>query len=147
MRTGLRFVLSLVFLVAAPNAFADIVGDAKVYLEKGLQVYVESGPKPFIEYLMKNGALEGNPQTLSQANVLQQIQDLGGKPMTYEVSSVTKLSERAAGVLYVIHLEKLPVFGNALLYRTAGGSMTVVSINFNTVSDKVWPLNKVYGAP
>ena len=140
-------LVSILLSLLAQSAFADVVADAKTYWDKALQVYVESGPKPFIEYTMKNGALEGNPQALSQANILQQIQDIAGKPATYEISSITKLSDRTVEVLYVIHLDKAAIFGSALVYRTTGGSMAVVQVNFNTAPEKVWPQIRVYGMP
>ena len=141
------FLVSFTLLTIAPSASADIGADAKAYFETALQVYLDSGPRAFIEYSMKNGALEGNPQAISQANVLQQIQDLGGKPKSFEVSSVTKLSDRGVELLYVINLEKLPIFGNALLFQSSGGAMTVVTFNFNSAPEKVWPEHRVYGVP
>jgi hypothetical protein len=142
-----QLLLVMGFSVLASQARADIVTDAKAYVDKGLQTYISSGPRALLEYTMKGGALEGNPQALSQANTLQQIQDIGGKPTSYEIVSATKLSERSVEVLYVVHLEKVAVFGTALIYKTTAGGLTTQLTNFNTLPDKVWPAARVYGAP
>jgi hypothetical protein len=134
-------------LVVSSHALADTVSDAKAYFEKGLRTYVESGPRALIESFTKNGALEGNTQALSQANVLQQLQDLGGKPTSYEIVSVTKLSERSVEILYVVNLDKIEIFGNAHVYKTTAGPYTTAFFNFNTQPEKVWPQSRVYGAP
>jgi hypothetical protein len=142
-----RLLLLVACFSATSLARADVVADARAYVDKGLQAYVASGPKAFLEYTVKGGALEGNPQTLSQANTLQQIQDIGGKPTAYEIVSTTKLSERSVELLYVVYLEKAAVFGTALIYRTPDGGLTTQLFNFNTLPDKVWPQARVYGAP
>src|SRR6266568_1859487 len=83
---------------------------ASTFVERGLSAYVKDGPSAAMQSWLKGSALEGNPQALSQANTLRQIEELYGKAESYHVVSTHAISPKATMVFAVLNYEKGPLF-------------------------------------
>ena len=107
-----RFLLALfscsAFVFA--SAFAAEPG-ARALVERGLSAYITGGPDAAIKAWLKGSGMEGNTQSLTQANNLRQIEDFYGKPESYDIVKENSISPRSQMIVFSINHVKGIVFG------------------------------------
>jgi len=125
------------------SASADTGG--KDIVIDGINAYKENGAKAAIETWIKGSALEGSKEALSQANSIRQIEDFYGNYIGYEIVKEHAISDRSSMFLFVINLEKGPIFGRFQTYRKADNQWVASHFNFHTQATATWPEKSVFG--
>lgn len=137
---ALRYLIAVATLVVAvPTWAADAPPSAKGLVEAGVKAYVGGGAKDALRVWLKGSALEGNPQALTQANVLTQIEEFYGKPIGLDVVREQEAGPRARVIYFSINFEKGIAFGVLQAYRNPAGLWITTQFNFNTDALKVFP--------
>ena len=121
---------------AAPVELPSVV-------EAGLKAYKAEGAQAAIKEWAKGSPFENNPQALSNANVLKQIEDLYGSYLGFEPVQVHDVSPGTQIVYFVMNYAKGPLFARFVLFRT-GSQSVVVSFKFHTDVEQVFPLGLLY---
>lgn len=131
--------------IFAPATFAAGQPNVPPVLKDGFAAYKNKGSTSAIKTWLKGSPLEGSTAALSQANILNQVQDFYGKYSSYEILRVHPVDARTTMVLGVLDFEKGPLFYKFLLYKTKAGTWIVDFFMFNTEPEKVWPDDMTYG--
>lgn len=138
--TFIAGVSIIVVSVVTANA-----GDIPPVLKAGFEQYIKKGPKAAIESWAKGSAIEGNKETLSQANNFQQIQDFYGNIVGYNVVMSKNHSSSSSVYLIEIKYEKGNVFSKFFIYKTPDGQQVLTTFLFNIDAERVWPEYLVLG--
>ena len=135
---GLALSLFALSGLAAPSA----VGVA----ERGLALYVKEGAAAAVRGWLQGSALEGNPQAMTQANSLRQVEDFYGKAESFQIVGEHGISDRSRMVYFVINYAKGPAYGRMQVYRLASGQWVSTEFKFHTEAAQVFPNHIALGA-
>jgi hypothetical protein len=139
MRVFRHLVAVTILVVALPTWAADPAPTAKGLVEGGVNAYLAGGAREALKFWLKGSALEGNPQALTQANNLTQIEDFYGKPVGFDVVKEQEAGPKARVIYFSINYEKGIAFGVFQVYRNPVGQWVATQFNFNTDALKVFP--------
>ena len=137
------------FLLIATIALAPHLGHAQTsgassLVERGLAAYVKDGGTAAIQSWLKGSALEGNPQALTQANALRQIEDFYGKPESYQIISDQSISSKVRMVLAVLNYSKGPAFLRMQVYLNSSNEWISTEFKFSTEAVSLLPSSMLY---
>jgi hypothetical protein len=108
------------------------------FIISGLHAYKDTGPEEAVKTWIKGSTLEGNADALSQANLLQQTQDLYGPYEAFEVIRATDLTPRTRVLYLALDYAKGPLFAKFIVYRSDQGWI-LNSFSFNPREDAILP--------
>jgi len=111
------------------------------FIVSGLDAYKQKGPEEAFRAWMKNSAIEGSKDALSQANILRQVQDFYGSYQDFEVISTRDISPRVKAIYLELDYEKGPVFAKFVAYRTEK-EWILAYFNFNTKEELILPASQ-----
>lgn len=117
---------------------ADVCNDAETQFREAVAVYKESGSADFMKRVLKNGPLETDTRSLSQAKTLGQIEQFFGPLVSASILSKKALGERSCYVIGVFEYENGPAFAVANYYRGSKGA-SATSLFFKTEPESIFP--------
>ncbi|MBP6299026.1 MAG: hypothetical protein KA365_01295 [Arenimonas sp.] len=130
------FILSLILNNAVQ---ADTVCDqAKVQFQESIEIYKKSGNTEFMKSVLKNGPLEGDTRSLSQSQLLGQIEQFFGRLISASVLSTKTIGIKSCYIIGVLEYENGPAFTVANYYKGAKG-VVVTSMTFKTEPELILP--------
>jgi hypothetical protein len=133
-------VFTLMSLVIAPCVQAQQTADsAKALVESGVNAYIRGDAAAAVKAWLKDSAMEGNTQSLSQANILRQIEDFYGRPQGMDLLKEVTLSSHSHLLYFSLNFEKGVAFARFQAYRTGGGKWVMTEFKFNTDASQVLP--------
>lgn len=143
----MRKVLQILFFCFAvvPMVNAANQTGARALVERGLVSYIKEGPDVAMKTWVKGSGMEGNTQSLTQANGLRQIEDFYGKPESFDIVREVVISPRAQMIVFTINHAKGIVFGRFQAYRTQGGEWIATEFKFHTEAAVLLPAEMVFG--
>lgn len=133
---------ALLTLTSTSFAASTAVGVA----ERGLAAYAKEDAAAAVRGWLQGSALEGNPQALTQANSLRQVEDFYGKVESSQIVGEHGISERSRMVYFVINYVKGPAYGRMQVYRLASGQWVSTEFKFHTEAAQVLPTHIALGA-
>ena len=104
----------------------------------GLNAYKEKGPDEAVRAWIKDSAIDGSKEALTQANNLRQIQDYYGAYRGYELISAIDITPKTKVVYLIIDFDKGPLFAKFVVYRP-DQVWILVNFNFNTKTESILP--------
>jgi hypothetical protein len=143
MRKAL-LLLSVAFL--GHSCFAVAASSPAGVAQRGLDAYLKGDASAAVNGWLQGGALENNPQALTQANSMRQIEDFYGKPVSYQMLGEHSISERARMVYFVINYAKGPAFARMQVYQVGSGQWVSTDFKFHTEAAQVLPAHMATGA-
>jgi len=139
MRYSSSAALLVALAIASPARAAEPAPTARSLVEDGVSAYVKGGAKEAIKFWLKGSALEGNPQALTQANSLTQIEDFYGKPVGFDLVKEYEAGPKTRIVYFTVNYEKGVAFAVFQVYRSPTGQWITTEFSFNTDASKVFP--------
>jgi len=141
-----KLLIAITFFSAlfSQSGFAE-TDTGKALVERGLNAYIKDGANAFIKTFLLGSALEGNPQALTQAKSLEQIEDFYGKPESYDIVKVSPISPRSQMIVFTTNHAKGVIFGKVQVYQLKSGQWVTTNFNFNTDAAGLLPSELVYG--
>lgn len=104
----------------------------------GLDTYKSEGPEAAVRAWVKGGPFEGSKDLFSQITSLRQIQQSYGSYTAFEVIRIQDISASVRVIYLTLNLEKGPVFGRFIVYRSQQGSV-LTAINFSAKPEEIVP--------
>jgi len=139
MKYSSSAALLIALAIASPVRSAEPAPAARSLVEDGVSAYVKGTAKDAIKFWLKGSALEGNPQALTQANSLTQIEDFYGRPVGFDLVKEYEAGPRTRILYFTINYEKGVAFANFQVYRNPAGQWIATQFSFNTDAMKVFP--------
>ncbi|MBK7014761.1 MAG: hypothetical protein IPH39_04095 [Sulfuritalea sp.] len=140
----LRLVVLVFLTVAAQSTLAQGMSTARALVERGLNAYLADGATAAIQGWTKGSSLEGNTQTLAQANGLRQIEDYYGKPESFNILRENAIGPRSQMVVFSVNFNKGIMFGRFQAYQTKAGEWVATEFKFHTEAAMLLPAELVY---
>ncbi|MCU7797589.1 MAG: hypothetical protein KZQ75_10700 [Candidatus Thiodiazotropha sp. (ex Myrtea spinifera)] len=106
--------------------------------DEAVSVYKKQGGSAFMARVLKNGPLEKDTRSLSQAQTLNQIEQFFGPIEGASILSVMELGSKSCYIIGILEYKNGPAFAVANYYS---GSMGVgaTSMFFQTEPEKILP--------
>ena len=129
-----------VFLAAlSGQSFASGVCDkASSEFDKAVEVYKKEGGTAFMKRVLKNGPLENDMKSLSQAQVLGQIEQFFGPIETATVLSTKELGSKSCYIIGILEYKNGPAFAVVNYYSGSKG-VGATSLFFQTEPEQILP--------
>ncbi|MFA5494084.1 MAG: hypothetical protein WC247_04845 [Porticoccaceae bacterium] len=121
------------------NCHADGVCDkASKEFAAAVEVYKKEGGIAFMKRILKNGPLENDTRSLSQAQSLAQIEQFFGPIETASVLSTKELGEKSCYIIGILEYKNGPAFAVANYYSGSKG-VGATSMFFQTEPEQILP--------
>ncbi|HRQ48823.1 MAG TPA: hypothetical protein PK725_17840 [Rhodocyclaceae bacterium] len=144
MRTAL-VVLAVGLSLAVPAANAESGADSSTELvQAGIAAYRDEGAAAAIRAWVKGGALEGDTNVLSQANMLRQIEDFYGAVKDGDIVREVTISARSRIVYFAINYDNGVSFARLQTYRRHDGGWVATSFFIHTEAAQVFPASMLH---
>ncbi len=136
----MKRIIPVAILVAlSGNVFASSVCEmASSEFIKAVEVYKKEGGTAFVKRLLKNGPLENDTRSLSQAQSLGQIEQFFGSVETASILSAKELGSRSCYIIGILEYQNGPAFAVANYYNGVRG-IGATSMFFRTEPEKILP--------
>jgi hypothetical protein len=139
MRNLPVFLIVVAAISLQPSLAAETAEEAVELVERGIAAYVNEGATAALTEWMRGSALEANPQAMTQANSLRQIEDFYGKPLGFDLVKEATITPRAKTVYFAVNYERGVAFAKLNAYRNEEGTWIVTSFFFHTEAAQVFP--------
>ncbi len=133
------FFLPLALVVSCSASAANITEDSRKFIEREVSQYMQNGTNGFMEVISKDGPTMSDKAAQDIIVGMVQIEASCGKPTGYSIKKITELSENTSDALFIINLEKCPLFVRQVIYRTKSGRVMSPSFGFHNQPQAVWP--------
>ncbi|ODC04025.1 hypothetical protein BFW38_11240 [Terasakiispira papahanaumokuakeensis] len=134
-RTLLVIVLSFLSLLAHAS---DVCDGASREFAAAVEVYKQEGGAAFMKRFLKNGPLENDTRSLSQAQTLGQIEQFFGPLQGSSVLSTKALGAKSCYIIGILEYENGPAFAVANYYSGSQG-IGATSMFFRTEPEQILP--------
>lgn len=131
--------VSLAILLTAPAQAGDITEESRKLIEREVAQYKEKGPSGFLAVATKNGPVMSDKSAKEIIDGFVQIEAACGKPVDHSIKKIAQLSDSVTSALFIINLEKCPVFFRQTIYRTKAGHVVAANFNLHTQPEAIWP--------
>lgn len=140
MEISMKNILFLATLAAVScNALANNVCDkASKEFFQAVEVYKKEGGTAFMKRVLKNGPLENDTRSLSQAQSLGQIEQFFGPIETASVLSAKELGSKSCYIIGILEYKNGPAFAVANYYSGSKG-VGATSMFFQTEPEQILP--------
>lgn len=139
MRTVL-VILAVGLSLAVPAANAESGADSSTELvQAGIAAYRDEGAAAAIRAWVKGGALEGDTNVLSQANMLREIEDFYGAVKDGDIVREATISARSRIVYFAINYDNGVSFARLQTYQRHDGAWVATSFFIHTEAAQVFP--------
>ena len=105
---------------------------------QAVEVYKKAGETAFMKRILKNGPLENDTRSLSQAQALGQIQQFFGPIETASILSTKALGSKSCYIIGILEYENGPAFAVANYYSGSKG-VGATSMFFQTEPEQILP--------
>lgn len=134
-----KLYLLLLGLVLSGSVFAaDICGEAEAQFQEAVNVYKKEGGTAFMKRILKNGPLEKDTRSLSQAQALGQIEQFFGSIASASILSTKPLGTKSCYIIGILEYENGPAFAVANYYKGSKG-VGATSMFFKTEPESILP--------
>ena len=116
----------------------DVCDGASKEFAAAVEVYVKEGSTAFMKRVLKNGPLERDTRSLSQAQALGQIEQFFGPLKSASVLSTKALGAKSCYIIGILEYENGPAFAVANYYSGSKG-IGATSMFFQTEPEKILP--------
>jgi len=125
--------------IFSSNAFAgDVCDKASNEFSQAVEVYKKDGGTAFMKRVLKNGPLENDTRSLSQAQALGQIEQFFGPIETASVLSTKALGSKSCYIIGILEYQNGPAFAVANYYSGSKG-VGATSMFFQTEPEQILP--------
>lgn len=138
-------VLAIGLSLAMPTAIAEAGADGSTALvQAGIAAYRDDGAAAAIRAWVKGGALEGDTNVLSQANMLRQIEDFYGAVKDGDIVREVTTSARSKIVYFAINYDNGVSFARLQTYLRHDGAWVATSFFIHTEAPQVFPASMLH---
>lgn len=121
------------------GAFAgDVCDKASNEFAQAVKVYKKEGSSAFMKRVLKNGPLENDTRSLTQAQALAQIEQYFGPIETASVLSKKALGSKSCYIIGILEYQNGPAFAVANYYSGSKG-VGATSMFFKTEPEQILP--------
>jgi hypothetical protein len=121
------------------NSYAGgVCDDASKEFAAAVEVYKKDGGTAFMKRILKNGPLENDTRSLSQAQSLAQIEQFFGPIESASVLSTKELGVKSCYIIGILEYKNGPAFSVTNYYRGSKG-VGATSMFFQTEPEKILP--------
>lgn len=131
------FVATLATLSVSSYA-ASVCDGASKEFAAAVEVYKKEGGTAFMKRVLKNGPLENDTRSLSQAQALGQIEQFFGPLNSASVLSTKALGTKSCYIIGILEYENGPAFAVANYYSGSKG-IGATSMFFQTEPEQILP--------
>ena len=136
MYKSVFFALSMMF---STTTFAsEICNQAVSKFQDAIKIYKADGNTAFMKSILKNGPLEGDARSLSQAQNLSQIEQFFGPIKAGAILSTKALGSRSCYLIGILEYADGPAFAVANYYQGSKG-VGATSMFFKTEPESILP--------
>ena len=132
----LLFIISI--SISGYASATDICADAESQFRDAVKVYKKEGGNAFMKRILKNGPLENDTRSLSQGQVLTQIEQFFGSLETASILSTKKLGSKSCYIIGILEYQNGPAFAVVNYYSGTKG-IGATSMFFQTEPEKILP--------
>ena len=136
MRTSYLAICCVLF--GGSVSAADICSEAEIQFQEAVSVYKKEGGVAFMKRVLKNGPLEADTRSLSQAQALGQIEQFFGPLGSASILSKRALGAKSCYIIGILEYENGPAFAVANYYKGARG-VGATSMSFKTEPESILP--------
>lgn len=144
MRATVASLAIALSLTSLPASAASDAESSTALVQAGIAAYRDEGAAAAIRTWVKGGALEGDTQVLSQANMLRQIEDFYGAVRDGDIVREVTISERSRIVYFAINYENGISFARLQTYRRHDGAWVATSFFIHTEAAQVFPASMLH---
>ena len=138
-------ILAIGLLLAVPPATAEPGADNSTNLvQAGIAAYRDEGAAAAIRVWVKGGALEGDTNVMSQANMLRQIEDFYGAVKDGDIIREVTTSARSRIVYFAINYDNGVSFARLQTYLRHDGAWVATSFFIHTEAAQVFPASMLH---
>ena len=130
---------ALAFITSAQSAPTDSSTTARALVENGIKAYKQGAAENAIKVWIKGSALEANPQALTQANSLRQIEDFYGKPVSVDIVKEYEAGPKVRVLYATINYQKGAAFAKFQVYQVPSGQWVSTQFFFHTDAAQIFP--------
>jgi hypothetical protein len=137
-----RFLVVFFVIIALGMSGATLAQPAegaRAIVERGMAAYLKGDAAAAMREWVKGTFMESNPQAMSQANSLRQIEDFYGRPQGYDLIKESTVTPRATTLYFTLNYERGIAFARLNAYRKADGAWITTSFFFHTEAAQVFP--------
>lgn len=133
------FLLAITLSALGLNSHAASVCDgASKEFSEAIEIYKNEGGTAFMKRVLKNGPLEHDARSLSQAQILAQIEQFFGPLQGSSVLSTKALGTKSCYIIGILEYENGPAFAVANYYSGSKG-IGATSMLFQTEPEQILP--------
>lgn len=132
------FLIAVLSVLSITSYAADVCDGASKEFAAAVEVYKKEGGAAFMKRVLKNGPLEKDTRSLSQAQALGQIEQFFGPLKGSSVLSTKTLGTKSCYIIGVLEYENGPAFAVANYYSGSRG-IGATSMFFQTEPEKILP--------
>ncbi|WNC69926.1 hypothetical protein RI845_07255 [Thalassotalea nanhaiensis] len=134
-----KILCATVLSILSINSYAGGVCDnASKEFSAAVEVYKKEGGTAFMKRILKNGPLENDTRSLSQAQSLAQIEQFFGPIETASILSTKELGSKSCYIIGILEYENGPAFAVANYYSGSKG-VGATSMFFQTEPEQILP--------
>jgi hypothetical protein len=134
-----KVLLIAVFGILSFNSHAtDVCDKASKEFAAAVEVYKKEDGTAFMQRVLKNGPLENDTRSLSQAQALGQIEQFFGPLASASVLSTKELGAKSCYIIGILEYENGPAFAVANYYSGTKG-VGATSMFFRTEPEQILP--------
>jgi hypothetical protein len=136
----LKSLILILALASSPLLLgASPPNTPKTLVETGVVAYMRGDATAAVAAWVKGGPMEGNPQAMTQANTLRQVEDFYGKPVGFDVLKQADISDKSATVYFTVNYQKGNAFARLNAYKKPDGAWVATSFFFHTEAAQILP--------
>ena len=134
----MKILTLLVLSIFSSFAFANVCDEAISEFNQAVEVYKKEDGTAFMQRVLKNGPLENDTRSLSQAQSLVQIEQFFGPLVTASILSKKELGSKSCYIIGILEYQNGPAFAVANYYSGARG-VGATSLFFQTEPEQILP--------
>lgn len=138
---SMRYKVCSFFIIMSLSGVAfsaSVCNEAEIQFKAAIKIYKKEGGTAFMKRVLKNGPLENDTRSLSQAQSLGQIEQFFGSLETASILSTKQLGSRSCYIIGILEYQNGPAFAVANYYSGSKG-VGATSMFFQTEPEQILP--------
>ena len=128
-----KIVAAIILSFPTISLGADIAEEAKKAIDLQISEYRDKGVSGYIAAMAKTNPMISDKTIESQMlGSMTSVEGMCGKATGYSIKVISKLTEESANALFVINLERCPLFVRQVFYKSKAGQITSPNFYFHT---------------
>ena len=132
------FFIAALSILSINSYASSVCSEASKEFAAAVEVYKKDGGTAFMKRFLKNGPLENDTRSLSQAQALGQIEQFFGPLETASVLSTRALGSKSCYIIGILEYENGPAFAVVNYYSGSKG-VGATSMFFRTEPEQILP--------